>query len=339
MITHAGDDSIPRADRVPRFVSTPYSVWELLTCTVNNMFGPSKKYENLTTSLPFLSCLNPIDPQLRIGFVGDLMRIGSTDMRLSEDVRSFFSDADYVIGNVEGVLTDRSKYVKPVFMGQQLTMGVIQLLKELKDPERIILSCANNHAGDYGWHHFNHMCDMLANEGIQVIGSSSRPGIMLPGEVNVVACTQWSNQPVSFLSYLNEVEQHYNPKANANVLVMHWGYEMQLFPSPHQILTARDLLKKWTVLIGHHSHCPQPVTSYSVGHYQKLVAYSLGNFTYRWDRHNYRYGSILKVDLGPDLYGHWEAGTCQWAYSQVCFLSNGRRRRKAEIRVSEVPQW
>ena len=334
----SGKNGSFRRDRIPRFVSSPYSFQELLGCTLNNMFGPSKKYENLTTSLPYLSCLNPVEAQVRIGFMGDLMRLGSTQVMLTEEVRAFFDEVDYVICNIEGVLTDSSTAVKPVFMGQRLSMAVVDVLKQLKDPAKVLISCANNHAGDYGIHHFKHMLEVLAGEGFHVIGSSERPRMELPGGVNVVACTQWTNQPVSFLSFFSEVDKHFDPEATANILVMHWGYEMQLFPSPHQILIAQDLLKKWTMLIGHHSHCPQPVTSYPVGHYQKLVAYSLGNFTYRWDRQKYRYGSILKVDLGPDLYGQWQVGTCQWAHSEVFFLSGGRRR-SAEIRVADLPQW
>ena len=338
MRSHAGISKANRADGKPRIISSPYSPGELFVCTLNNMIGPSKKYENLTTSLPYLSCLNPVEPRIRVGFVGDLMRIGTANMELSDEVLAFFEDVDYIIGNFEGVLVDPNRKAKPVFMGQRISHGVIDLLKQFKDPERIVLSCANNHAGDFGLHHFEHTYKVLSDEGFQVIGSLDRPGIELPGAINVVACTQWSNQPVSFLSYMNEADGWYNPEANANILVMHWGYEMQLYPNPHQIVTARDLLKRWDMLIGHHSHCPQPITSYASGHYQKLVAYSLGNFTYRRDRMNYRYGSILKAELGPDLYGQWATGTCQWAYSRVHFLSRGRNRR-AEIRISELPRW
>ncbi|MBX2819227.1 MAG: CapA family protein [Rhodothermaceae bacterium] len=302
------------------------------------MIGPSKKYENLTTSLPYLSCLNPIEPQLRIGFIGDLMRIGNTDMQLGDDVRAFFEDVDYIVGNLEGVLVDPDHPTRPFSTGERLSESMLGLLKQFNDPSRIILSCANNHAGDYGQHHFDHTCKMLQDEGFLCIGSSDQPAIELENGINLVACTQWSNQPASFLSFLSEADASYNPDAHMNVLVLHWGYQMQLYPSPHQIITARDLLKKWDMLIGHHSHCPQPITSYSAGHYQKLIAYSLGNFTYRRDRNNYRYGCIVKAELGPDLYGQWSTGTCQWAYSRVNFLSRGRNKR-AEIRLSDLPRW
>ncbi len=341
MIKQSGVEPIPRADRIPRFLSTPYSTRELIAWAKNNVLGPSRKYKHLTTSLPGLSCLNPIEPKLCLGFVGDLMRVGEAEIDVCDDVREFFSDVDYLVGNLEGVLTDTSRRVRRVFMGQRVSRLIPDLLKKLNDPAQVVLSCANNHAGDFGWDHFNHMHDALSREGFTVLGSMRNPRIDLPGNVNLVSATQWSNQPVSFITLMHEIDNYYDPDASANVLIVHWGYEMQLFPSPHQILIARDLLKKWTVVVGHHSHCPQPIVSYPVGRYHKLVAYSLGDFTYRRDRKNYQYGAILKIEMGPDVYGNWEVGTCQWAYTRISFgEGRGRgKKKKARICMAEALPW
>ena len=135
-----------------------------------NMIGPSKKYENLTTSLPYLSCLNPIEPRLRIGFIGDLMRIGNTEMQVGDDVLAFFEDVDYIVGNLEGVLLDPGLPAKPFVSGEKVSTALLSLLKQFNDPSRIILSCANNHAGDYGEPHFRHTVRLLEEEGFQCIG-------------------------------------------------------------------------------------------------------------------------------------------------------------------------
>ena len=88
---------------------------------------------------------------------------------------------------------------------------------------------------------------------------------------------------------------------------------MQLYPSQQQISLGRQLLETWDMIIGHHSHCPQPIASYSVNGRNKLLAYSLGDFTFGMNVSKYLSGLIVKVELGPGSDGQWAVGEVQWS--------------------------
>jgi poly-gamma-glutamate synthesis protein (capsule biosynthesis protein) len=58
-------------------------------------------------------------------------------------------------------------------------------------------------------------------------------------------------------------------------VVLHWGHEHYGFPSPEQVLIARELIGAGAdLVIGHHPHIVQGLETHKGG----LIAYSLGNF-------------------------------------------------------------
>jgi poly-gamma-glutamate capsule biosynthesis protein CapA/YwtB (metallophosphatase superfamily) len=113
-----------------------------------------------------------------------------------------------------------------------------------------------------------------------------------------------------------------------NILLLHWGYEMTRFPGPYQILRGQELLEKWNLIIGHHSHSPQPVSAYRVDDQMRLLAFSLGNFTFGMNLSKYLHGLVLKTQLGIDQAGRWLVGDVQWRSTSIYFV----RSREAVIR-------
>src|SRR5205823_4699627 len=128
-------------------------------------------------------------------------------------------------------------------------------------PERTILSCSNNHSGDYGWNHFRNSYDMLADYGFVPIGRKDEPSVVLQGSVSITTATSWLNQRCLYVARMEEAGSHYDPQASFNILYPCWGHELRLHPGPNQIHSGMDLLRCWDMVIGYHSHCPQPVTA------------------------------------------------------------------------------
>jgi poly-gamma-glutamate capsule biosynthesis protein CapA/YwtB (metallophosphatase superfamily) len=67
-------------------------------------------------------------------------------------------------------------------------------------------------------------------------------------------------------------------QADAVVVAIHWGYEVEPRPDPAQLRIAKDLIAAGAhLIVGHHPHVAQPVAVANGG---ALVAYSLGNFLF-----------------------------------------------------------
>src|SRR5208282_1676290 len=127
-----------------RWFSTPYSFPEKIHWLARNIFGPSRKYEDLVHFLPPGVRLNVISPKLTLAFIGDVMPIGRLKVTISSSVRNFLENVDYLVGNFEGTLSSARK----VFMAQAHTENTVSFLADLFPPERIVLCCSNNHSGD-----------------------------------------------------------------------------------------------------------------------------------------------------------------------------------------------
>lgn len=308
-----GTGSSDWAKEIPRKkLSTPYSFTEKLSWLKNNLIGPSKKFKNLTTFIPQKSTLNEITPKCRLGFLGDIMKMNKKDLQIDPTIKSFFQDINFLVGNFEGTISKAKK----VFMVQEHTEGILSSLETLFPPSKFALSCANNHSGDFGWGEFNKSYQILKNHGFIVFGRRDEPSILLNNNVNIASCTDWSNQPnTPYVGYLDQATP--NLGAACNILYPHWGYEMQLYPNLKQIELGKELLKQWALIIGTHSHVPQPITSYEINQSNKLLAYGLGDFSTGLGLKKYQNGIVVKLDVGPSKAGHWQVGNVEWKFTRV----------------------
>jgi hypothetical protein len=317
------EDDTEWAREVPRqYISSPYSFSENLVWFKNNLFGPSKKHSELTRHLPQSAELNEISPQMTLGFIGDIMQMKEKELTFGEDLRRFLADADFLIGNFEGVISS----AKPVALASTHSERTLAALASLFEPEKTLLGNANNHSGDFGWEEFNKNYQLQQDHGFLTVGRKDEPAILLDGRVNVAAVTKWSNQRCLHVAELEDIDAAFAPDAAFNILFVHWGYEMQLYPNPEQIQFGKDLLDTWDMIIGHHSHCPQPVTSYEVHDSRKVVAYSLGDFCTHLRFKKHRYGIVVKTEVGPDGEGNWKVGKIEWRYSFVEHVDEGTSR-------------
>jgi hypothetical protein len=295
----------------------PYTFKERMDYVINNLFGPSKKYSNLTKFIPQTIQLNQIEPTIKVGFIGDIMRLGDKYLEFSENLRSFFSDIDYLVGNFEGTISS----AKRLFLAQNHSKRILSSLGALFPPDKTVLACSNNHSGDFGWNEFNKSYQLLKDYGFIVLGRKDEPGVILDEMINIVNVTEISNQECLYVANIDDILASYKPKL-FNILYPHWGYEVQLYPHPGQVTHGQNLLKKWDMIIGHHSHCPQPIHVYQLDNTNKLIAYSLGDFCFKYKIRKYLYGIALKADIGIGLQKQWQVGQVEWKFTVTNHLND-----------------
>jgi hypothetical protein len=304
-----------------RYFSQPYSLFEGMEWIYHVLINPPKSHCGVQEFVPDNSSLNSIVPRIKLGFIGDIMILDGMRLEIGQDIRRFFSDADFLIGNFEGTIVKDCR--KPVFMAQAHSEEILDALADLFPPERTILSCANNHAGDYGWNGFSASYRLLQDRGFITVGRRDEPSVLIDGKVNIAGCTSWSNQKCKFVALTKEADRYFLDRAEFNILYPHWGYEMQLRPKSRQVREGRNLLRKWNMVIGHHTHCPQPAVAIEFIRHKRLLAYSLGNFCSAERTEDIPIGIVLKVDIGPDIEGVWAAGGVNWEF---LYASHSRER-------------
>ncbi|MGH7517936.1 MAG: CapA family protein [Gemmatimonadales bacterium] len=303
--------------------SQPYSLSEAAAWLAHNVLGHSSAGRDLTSWIAPGTEANPIWPALTLAFIGDILPLHGVRFSIADEIRSFVRDADVLVGNFEGTLIDGRP--PPVFLGQAHDEDVLDLLAELAPPERTVLTCANNHAADYGWDRFTRSCERLEAHGFTVAGRADRPAVTIGGRVVLASATAWSNRPCSWVASLANMGEDVAAGPGFRILCPHWGYELHRYPDRRQILEARRLIAGWDMIVGHHSHCPQPVTLFPAAGGRRVVAYSLGNFVFGLKLRHHRHGLVLKVRIGPRTDGRWAVGRIEWIATEIGFAGAATR--------------
>jgi hypothetical protein len=296
----------------------PYPPGEALFWIVKNLSGPLRR------PIPFQPVgpdvvLNAIEPRLTLGFVGDIMPTRRVSVTVDGGVRRFLHEVDWLVGNLEGpIVHSRPPWV---FMGQAHTPDILDLLGELAPPERMVLLCANNHAADYGREVHERSLAILRRHGILCPGDRSLPTVSLTPAVSLTAGTAWSNHEQDFVAPLPATPPC---SGGFRILCPHWGYEIETVPRPSQVAQGERWLQAWDLVVGHHSHTPQPVATCAVGSTHRAIAYSLGNFTFGYDIGHHCRGVALRVEVGPMADGTWAVGRLRAVPTQLRFSSRTR---------------
>ena len=275
--------------------------------------GVSKKNRRNMTYLPQEYMLNKITSEKRIAFIGDIMELKERDLLIGKDVKEYLKGVDFLIGNFEATITKE----KRIFMDQRHKEQIIDSLEDLFPPEKTFLSVANNHSGDYGATTFLKSCQKLLNRGYTIFGTKQNPYIDLPGEIRIIGGSMWSNRPCDYIVNFYDTPD-YIDGSKFNILYPHWGIELFLYPKKPLIKIAEDFILKFDAIIGHHAHVPQPITYKQFNGTKKLLAYSLGDFSYGDDEktnlYHYKYGIILETILGLDGNGVMKIGDVRWKF-------------------------
>ncbi|MCL2028093.1 MAG: CapA family protein [Bacteroidales bacterium] len=234
------------------------------------------------------------DKKIKMVFLGDILNINGWDLEVDDNIKNSISNADIMVYNQEGVITEKRRILAVAH-----DHDILEKIKSLAPNAKILANVANNHSGDFGLESFLQSNEQTENFGFNIFGSAEKPFIDVD-QFRFFGCTQWSNQ--AFDEIINfrltdEVEKfdRYRSSEKYNIFLPHWGYEMQLMPTKQQC-DFTDRLIGWDLVVGNHSHSPQPVV-YNSDKQPELIAYSLGNFAFVHYNPNHFYGAILVLEF------------------------------------------
>ncbi len=304
--------------KIQKFFPIPYSKKEVFRWFFNRIFGPSKRFKKKTQFIPHELTLNKtFTPDYKIGFVGDIMKMFGYELIFHESIKNFFKDVDLIVGNLEGILT-----LQPGFVAaQRHEDDIMRQLSDLRPPEKWLLCLSNNHSGDFGIADFIFQLDRLRWEGFNVFGRKDIPNYLYKETLNFVSGSMWSNQDnCNYMSHFDEIDDNFIRDSKIfNILYPHWNYEYELYPRPKIMKKAKQLLKKWDLIFGHHPHVVQPITRIDCNGINKLLAYSGGNFAAGLPVKAHKYGLIMKCDIGQLLSNKSQlaVGNVEWRFTKA----------------------
>lgn len=289
-------------------IGNPYTFKETIGWLFRNVKGPSKKNPGNIEYLPKSYQLNnDVNCKYKIAFIGDIMDMKGKSLVIDDSLKNFVNDCDFLIGNFEATITD----AKGTFMAQKHVPQIMDALADLFPPEKTYLSVANNHAGDFGEDEFLNSIHLIESRGFTIFGWDKKPYYDINEHLRVIGGTSLSNQDMDYVLMLENAVDYL--KDGFNILSSHWGYEIELFPRLETIEIGNKLINVFDMIIGTHSHTPQPVTISPIEH--KLIAYSLGDFCIEQRIKHFQYGIILKTDIGFDKENIWQVGAVNWQFT------------------------
>lgn len=315
-------------DWIRAFTAKPYPPREALGLIWRNLAGASFRNPQGLRFVPRRTLLNLIDPRLTLGFGGDVMSMFGKPLVFDSSVAAFFQPCDRVLLNFEGVITNR-RQISP---DQKHTRPILHALDGLAPRDKLVLSLANNHTGDFGEAECRRSLALLQDEGFAAFGLVESPFIDLGEHLRVVTGTRWSNREGQHLAWLKDPARWVRPGA-FNVLYPHWGYELEVYPRNDVAAQMTQWLSAFDAVIGHHSHTPQPITvQRGTDGLQRLAAYSMGDLCFGMAYRNlptfkyYAFGLIGRMTIGP-LHAdpsRWAAGELEWSFVECRPLGRGQ---------------
>lgn len=224
---------------------------------------------------------------------------------LFSNVHDVLNSADYVVGNLEGPISDAGavdhSFESMVFRGHGSSAD------QLKSANINVVNLANNHAVQHGAEALDETVSVLLDQGIQPIGLTESESFIV-GEgafscaligMSAIADNTDVRQDsyVSFsLDALKSKLITARSKAAKVILILHWGDESLCQPSQQQRELAKQILEMGVdLIVGHHPHIFYDIERND----NHVVAYSLGDFVFDlpWDLRLTRSG-ILDIKIG-----------------------------------------
>jgi poly-gamma-glutamate synthesis protein (capsule biosynthesis protein) len=200
------------------------------------------------------------------------------------DVSRLFKDSEYVIGNLEGPVTDFDSVSVDSEPGSPenyvFTMDK-EALDALYDLNIKILNIGNNHINNFGEQGLSKTLYYLDLYGLehfgdvtQIVSLEKTPLIIDKGSyrINIFNYNQFGGKSAEELNFkLNE----FPGPENVNIIYAHWGDEYLETAPEYIVRTAEGFVDNGAdLIIGSHPHVIQNVDSYK----GKKIFYSLGNF-------------------------------------------------------------
>jgi poly-gamma-glutamate capsule biosynthesis protein CapA/YwtB (metallophosphatase superfamily) len=237
------------------------------------------------------------------------------------EIGAFFRDCDFLVGNLEGVWTNAPRRLP---WDQRHDEKIAAALAQLFPPQKTLLSVANNHAADFGPEALATSRAMLRQAGFHVFGVAGLPVHSPTADLHIGAGTLWDNKGGRLTATFDEMVRAAPHLDGMRVAFPHWGFELECYPRRESVEIAAKLLGVVDLIVGHHSHTPQPIaaTPAEAGRPTKLIAYSLGDFCFCGpNQRSYAFGEILKVEVGKTAAGRWAVGKVAWQFVESVVMS------------------
>ncbi len=266
------------------------------------------------------------------------------DARLNpfEKVSDILRTQDFVVGNLEAVLSDIG--LKAHSLPSRQYRGKKEHAGYLAGANVSVLTLANNHILQHGWAAAEDTARSLRTLGIHPVGLAQSDPYRAPDAflheshgVRLAFLGYCLNRETFTADLVPDIEdvvaaiRSCKEAADRVILMLHWGREYVHCPSPRQIWLAHRMIDAGgDIILGHHPHVLQGIELYK----GKLIAYSLGNFVFDNDWNDQcRHAMILLIRAGSDGPISYEVipTYINALHQPVPFDGEARKRRTAEI--------
>ncbi len=261
-----------------------------------------------------------IFPHVSLAAVGDIMFGNYTIEYLEKFGNNYpfdstvavLSSADATLGNLEGPFTTGGEKFEKTFNFKIPPKYAAGLMSAGFD----VVTLANNHMLDYGITGLKNTLATLDTLGLAHCGAgldfaaAHRPAILEINGYRVATFGYSLTFPSEFWAtgnsggtcfpeeklMVSNIRQA-DSTVDFVVATFHWGAELHNYPKPYQIDIAHKAIDAGAdLIIGHHPHVLQGLEVYK----NRLIAYSLGNFTFSSHSRKSTESMILKVVLTPN---------------------------------------
>lgn len=325
-------------DNKIKWWSSDYSLKEKMSFLRDRLFLPYSKNQNefRTINNHEKIFLPNFSIDLRIGFLGDIMPINGKKLIIDKALENEFKKLDILVVNLEGIITTKKRY-----LALSHDYDILEKIRNLSKDAHILFNLANNHSSDFGKSHFIESKKVIEEFGFKTFGTSLKPYLDFKN-FRFYGASYWCNQNLDLVNSFNYSElRKINSSHNKDkicIFLPHWGYEMQLYPHKNQINFANQL-KNWDLIIGCHSHCPQPII-YNDDNPQ-AVAFSLGNFCYSHYNPNHYNGAFLSISFNlqndkPKLVEQKFMITEMYFENKNIIINNGVKLKYLELRKRKI---
>ena len=261
-----------------------------------------------------------VSPFLSITAVGDMMLGNFTSHYIQkfgvdypfDSTRLVLSETHLTLGNLEAPFTKTGTQFEKTFTFKVPPAYCQSLVNAGFD----VVTLANNHILDYGIEGLKNTLATLDSFGISHCGAgldlaqAKKPAIIERNGFRVAFLGYSLTFPEEFWAtrshggtcfpsekILKSSIQQCDSLADITVVTFHWGAELMTSPKEYQKQLAHKSID-WgaDLVIGHHPHVLQGLEIYK----NRLIAYSLGNFTFSSYSRKTTESAILKVFLTRD---------------------------------------
>ena len=229
---------------------------------------------------------------------------------LFNDISLYFDNANFVLGNLEFVLTDNPK---PIAKAGPILNGPTNYIDILKKAGFNALSLANNHIKDCGEDGIKSTIEACENANIDTFGAGAnlteakkpfvkeingiKIGILAfaEQEFNCASNTEYGANyfdPFEDLDLIEKVKS----QVDYLIILYHGGVEYYEYPSPLLQKKCKKFIDKGADFVTcQHSHCIGTIEEYG----RKKILYGQGNtvFGYREGNDSWNQGLLIKLNL------------------------------------------